>query len=774
MTVVCLPQISLAQLPDLRPISIEPIGVEGEQAAHIDDQSINVQPVAFQQPPLPEPIPRDQQPEPHQNNNSKKHSDKSEVDKALSGDVSAVDSLNSTRTARTAVPSVDAVLGSDSKLRQTTDTGNLIGKSLTVRGVASQQRTPIVTDTRIRGQRVGQVLASGSYWSPVRMDLDTMMNKIDSRLVDSLVIVKGPYSSRYGPGFSFVDIDMLSTPRYEFGAENHGSTSGDFQSNGSQWYGRQTFFGGSTDWGYRVSYGQRKGSDYTTGDGDKIASSYDSGDLNVAFGKNFTPNDRLEFNYLRLDQHDLEFPGLYYDIRKLKTDGYELKYTGSNPAFCDLLMSEVWYNRTAFTGDTLNFSKQSEIPLPGGVVGGDGIEVTDGNAITDGSGSSLGHRTEAIFGELGVDHWSLGTDFNLQRQALNDIELSLPANDNNFPLPPSRSVDVGFYVEKIKQRNDWLRTNFGARVDNINTNSTDIVQGVEVPITDLVDADLEQNFLLWSTYGTAEAALTDHWTATSGFGFGQRPPTLTEMYVQSSFIGSLQQGLTFLLGDPLLAPEQLKQIDFGFRGEYEHFRGGVNAYHAWIHNYITYDLFTDPTPDGGLPQGAAFVNTDQAILRGIDAFGQYDVSAPLTFFGNLSYVEGTDLSRDSPARLTEFTERSGVSGVNREALPGISPLDSRVGWVLHDPAVNRRWGIELSARMVARQTRIASTLLEQETPGFTTFDIRSFKRIRKSAMMTAGVENFTNRYYREHLDFRTGTGVFRPGVNFYTGFEVTY
>ncbi len=682
--------------------------------------------------------------------------------------------LSDIRKARTDVPSADAVLGEESRLRETSDTGNLINKSTSVRGVSSQMRTPIVTDTRIRGERVGQVLASGSFWAPVRLDLDTMMNKIDSRLIDSLIIIKGPYSSRYGPGFSFVDIDLLPTPRYLDGAESHGASSADFQSNGDQWYARQTLFGGSEDWGYRVSYGHRKGSDYTTGDGFTIPSSYDSGDLNVALGKNLSPDDRFEFNFLRLDQRNLEFPGLYYDISRLKTEGYELKYTGSNPTYCDLQLSEIWYNRTGFRGDTAAPSKQSSIPLPDGIIGPDGIELTDGDAVTDGSGSSLGYRSESIFGDLGYDHWALGTDMNLQRQALNDIETSLPANDNNFPLSPSKSVGFGFYVENIKSRNDWLKTNFGARVDTINTNADDNVPGLENSLSDIKDAGLEQNFLLWSTYITADVLLTEHWTGIGGVGFGQRPPTLTELYVDNSFIGTLQRGLTFLDGDPLLDPEQLLQIDLGARGQYDRFQCGVNAYHAWIRDYITYDLFTDPNPDGGLPQGAAFVNTDRAVLKGIDSFGRYDLAPRVALFGTISYTQGDDLTREKPARNSGTSPRSNAVGVPREALPGISPLDSRVGILWHDAAPTPRWGIELSSRMVARQTRVASTLQELETAGFAVGDVRAYRWLRKRALLTGGIENFTDRFYREHLDYRTGADVFRPGINFYTGLEVRY
>ena len=53
--------------------------------------------------------------------------------------------------------------------------------------------------------RAARLLASGSYWAPARQDLDTMLSKIDSRIISDMIVIKGPYSARYGPGFDFVD-----------------------------------------------------------------------------------------------------------------------------------------------------------------------------------------------------------------------------------------------------------------------------------------------------------------------------------------------------------------------------------------------------------------------------------------------------------------------------------------------------------------------------------------------------------------------------------------
>jgi hemoglobin/transferrin/lactoferrin receptor protein len=112
-----------------------------------------------------------------------------------------------------------------------------------------------------------------------------------------------------------------------------------------------------------------------------------------------------------------------------------------------------------------------------------------------------------------------------------------------------------------------------------------------------------------------------------------------------------------------------------------------------------------------------------------------------------------------------------VPAPKEEALPGIPPLESRFGVQVHQPGERPRWGLELSARVVDEQDRIAATLREQRTPGFTTLDLRSYCRPADNLSLIAGVENLTDKQYQEHLDIRR---VFQPGISFYFGSEVRY
>ncbi|MEP3482479.1 MAG: TonB-dependent receptor [Fuerstiella sp.] len=692
----------------------------------------------------------------------------------LFGSVDQVNRLPAHRRRRATSPGASAVFGSESKGRVTNDIGDLLKKAISSQGVTTQDRTPLVKDTRVRGQRAGQVLASGSFWTPVRSDLDTMMNKIDSRLVDDVIVIKGPYATRYGPGFRFVDFDLTQAPRFD-GYESHGSTSFDYDTNGDQAYGRQTLFGGSNDWGYLVSYGHRTGVDYETGSGSRIPSSYKSRDLYLAIGWDLSDSQTLEFNYLRLDQTDLEFPGLVYDLNFLVTDGFEVKYSDTQPGIGDRLDMEVWYNATRFEGDTLNSGKAEQIPSLSSVLFSP--SGTDGFAVTDARGSSLGYRWETTWGQTGEVQDSLGFDVTHVRQALNDVEPLIPdPDDNNFPVPPSWSVDVGAYWEGIVPITPQTSLTAGARVDFVTTDADEFVAGLPISVSDGLGTDsLHRDYVLWSTFLTSETRINDQWTTTFGVGHGERAPTLTELYAISSFIGSLQRGLTAIEGDPELRPERLTQIDLGFKAEYDRFRFGGNTFFSWVDDLITFDLLSPAGGAGGVggfPQTAQYVNTEQAILAGFESYAELDVNPWLTTFGTLSYVEGRDLSRDAESRFGGGG-RSGILGRDHESLPGLNPLESRLGLRLHDASAKRLWGLELSTRIVDNQDRVASSLEEIATPGFTTYDVRFFKR-HQGWLFTCGIENITNKFYREHLDYRSGQGVFRPGVNFYSGVELTY
>ncbi len=200
-------------------------------------------------------------------------------------------------------------------------------------------------------------------------------------------------------------------------------------------------------------------------------------------------------------------------------------------------------------------------------------------------------------------------------------------------------------------------------------------------------------------------------------------------------------------------------------------------------------------PNGDVGQvSLRYVNTDLATILGGEWFGELLPNSPVTPFANLRVVDGRDRTRNGNFATTNgdsFTASRKVAGQvrgafnqgqivvsNAEPLPSMPPLEMRMGWRLHDTSPQKLWSVELSARAVNKQTRVATSLLETATAGFTTWDTRGVFRIQrvKGMVVALGVENMFDRLYREHFDFRTANGlsIYQPGANFYLSSSFSY
>jgi hypothetical protein len=300
---------------------------------------------------------------------------------------------------------------------------------------------------------------------------------------------------------------------------------------------------------------------------------------------------------------------------------------------------------------------------------------------------------------------------------------------------------------------------------------------------------------MFSGFIGAEKQLSDEWGASCNVGYAQRPPTLTELYAAQPFMLMLQNGLNNLTGDPTLAKEQLIQFDVGIEYKSDRLRTGWRGFHSWAFDYITYEntrVLLIP-PDGDVGQvSLRYVNTDLATFLGTEWFGEFNPDSPFTPFASLRVVDGRDRTRNgrfatSNGNAFQSSEKvsglnrgafSGINGSEEEPLPGIPPLEGRIGWRIHDTSPQQRWNIEVSGRLVNGQTRIATSLLETATPGFSVWDTRSVFLVpnTRGMVVALGVENMFDRSYREHFDFRNqnGLGILQPGANFYISTSLNY
>lgn len=397
--------------------------------------------------------------------------------------------------------------------------------------------------------------------------------------------------------------------------------------------------------------------------------------------------------------------------------------------------------------------------------------------------------------------------------------------DFNGPLPKAYSANPGIFLEHTRAVDSQLTIRTGGRFDIVETNASrtafDVdgiagpggglgpngefpftynpqgnpvllpdgfggfvpVPGIPLDMADILLGDFNQSFALGALYLTGDYKVDDVWSANGGVGFAMRAPTMSELYPYSLTSTVMpQQTYSVMYGNPNLKSEKRFQIDVGMKGDSGRWQFAVNGFSAWVMDYVTFDAI-DP--------GALFfqtTNTDLALLAGAEIAGNVDLNDSLSAFGSMNYTEGRDLDRNSNGLfgLTGNSTRSELTDRDHEPLPNMPPLQVILGLRVKEPGPTSRWRVEFSARIVDDQQRVASSLAELPTPGFTTYDIRGFWQVTQSFSVVAGVENLTDKHYQEHLDphgrittpglFAAGSlgRVFRPGVNVYLGSEWIY
>ncbi|MDA1052199.1 MAG: TonB-dependent receptor [Planctomycetota bacterium] len=611
------------------------------------------------------------------------------------------------------------------------------------------RRSQVAMQPNIRGLQQQSIFAQyqGAQFVPVRYDLDSILTSIDPGIIENLVIIPGPYGVKYGPGLAFIDLVAAPLPRSDV-FEWDARTSLLYRSNGGQFYGRETVTGSGADYGTRVSYGQKTGSDYLSGDSTQIPASYNVLDVNVAVNFDLTPESTIQFEYLLQNMSDTEFAGLAFDALLRQTDAFFLRYEHHDDASETKWLAEAWYNRTFFEGDNLNASKQS-FYQPNPVF----VPIDSFVGVTDADVTSSGFRVAPSIGNTESGQLTAGVDFHFTAGELNEFD---DFDDigifDSFPIPRAQTADVGLFTElfvpvladsslKFGGRLDWVRTEQAAVYSSFDPT------GVE-HIFDFGD-DFAADDQLYHAFVTADHPLSDTLLLKAGFGHGQRPPNLTERFALDPFLTLVQNATSAVIGDETLKPERASQFDLALHGTFDAFRFQLNGYWSHIDEHITLAPATGIPPDPDL-RLLDFVNND-SVLAGAEASGEIDLSDSWMAFGRMSYVDGRNLDRHEP-------------------LASIYPLQSRLGLLWYDP-VDNRYGVEFAAMVVDNQNRVATSLLEATTPGFAKFDLRGYYQATDAIHVTIGFENIGNRNYLEHLSVHNPQ-VLEPGFSFYMATQI--
>ncbi|MCO8120129.1 TonB-dependent receptor [Stieleria sp. TO1_6] len=697
-------------------------------------------------------------------------------------------------------PAVDIITSGTFHLTPTPDAAETLVDNASTQKIRARRRSPLGFDPRIRGFYTGQIYASldGSYQFPVRSDLDGVFSKIDKALIGNVQVYGGPYTVRYGSGFAFLNVDTIPAPRYEDGWENHVRVGTNVRANGGQTYNTATVYGGGESMGYFANVGYRKGSDYESGDGLLVPSSYDAFNLFSGIGYDIDETTRSELRYMHIDEGNTEYAGQFFDVDGLKSDGLNHSLIHRDDCTGFAYRVDSWLNFTKFDGDTSNGSKRrADFPVlqrvdqalagqfrpPNGPGSGPGFDPSrpffgsvNGDLLSTGMRAGMTQEIDrdTTFG--------MGTDIRYVRQDINEFyDLNGFLNSSGMPmgtfttgLPTAEVIEPGLYTEYSFATRDYIQTAVGARIafahSQANPNDVGANSNFRDAGTGAINQDLDVSDVLTSFFLTNDIDLAPGWSARLGAGYAERLPNLEQRYSDGLYLAIIQNGFSRLIGNPSLSKERNWQVDAQVSMESEYVRTRLSGFHSWIIDYVTYtvDEIDDPTGSRILNS----INTDFATLTGLEYYAEADLSRRWQTFASLAYLEGRDREIDQP-------------------LGGITPLEARWGLRLLDTSPQNRWAVEWGLRAVDNQDRLGTyrttgsspsvTQLETETPGFVTSYIRGYYSPTDRVNIVMGAENIFNRDYYEHLNLRLpangqfiDTVVKSPGFSPYFGVEVDY
>ena len=617
-----------------------------------------------------------------------------------------------------------------------------------VSGVTGKRVGGMHLDPIIRGLREDRlsVMTNGTkIWGggPFRMDPPTSLLEVDE--LEAIEVIKGPYSVTRGPSGIGGTINLV-TKEPELSPEWYarGSFGALYASNYNGWATQASVTAGGPTLAFRLSGGYRDYQDYASGDGENVASGFQSQSVSGTVVWQPHTNHRFRLSISRESDRDARFATLPLGLEE--DDAYlgSVRYSLLNPfPSVESLEFTAYYNYVHHRMKNEHKPSRSMVrivfPLDARTFGGR-VQAS----ILPGFGGRL-----ALGGDI----------YRLEREGTNHLSfLRGPmAGKSTFfdNWPDTRIMDGGIFGEYAYQLASRWRLIVGSRVD-------------------FVDADARPNARVRMGYrrfyGPGAEAVAESETNVSangrlvysplssldlfvGIGRAVRTADATERYFA---LGPGPGG--FFVGNPRLEPEESLEFDLGLKGIWGKLAFEGSFFYNRIDEYILQYVLerTDVNGDGRTDIVRGFRNIDSAALIGMDLGLSYAVRQDLSLLGSFAYVRGENEEDDT-------------------ALPEIPPFEGRLGFRYE----HIDWGVWLSpmVRLVQSQHRIDTAFLEDMTPGFVSVDIGAGWRFLGSYELTLSVANLLDKNYHEHVTREnpfTGREVFEPGRVVTVGLRATF
>jgi iron complex outermembrane recepter protein len=636
-----------------------------------------------------------------------------------------------------------------------------------VAGVNGIRKGGASLDPVIRGFRFSQINVMADDGMKVEGGCPNRMDPVTSHLepddIESIEIIKGPYSLRYGT--SFGGIIQLNTfkpkpsDKFEFHLKSHSSISSNPAGIGQY----LLFYGGGKKLYFGVSGSYKKFNDYKTGNGDKVSSSFRKYNYSADLGYAPAKNQELLLSFHSNYGRDLMFPSLPMDERKDNTTLISADYHIKDLTLTIRKLDIKVYNSDVYheMDNSHRAAYSSIVPPYAGLM----------QAVSKVDASNTGGRIELDFVK-GKHELLAGADFELARKdggrltrmimVMNGIETISTKNTNLWK--DSKMMNTGVFGEYFFNTQKF-KINLSARIDFNQATSSDTLKIVKEAVNYF--NELSSN----NTNLSANAGITFPVKGGHSIGIyagrGMRSPDLTERYIKFLIVGYDSYDY---LGNPKLKPEINYQSDLIVDVNLS--RAGklkLDAYASIIDSYIT----AVPVPASvATPKSMGalgvkqYENVGKAWFYGFEATYNSPVIKGVSALFTASYTYG--VQERAIKNILENNQVIGQVELKNDAVQEIQPLEARID--LNYRFYNQKMLFTLGSRIMAAQNHVSESYYENVTPGAVLLNMAYEFQVNKFIKVTSGIQNIFDKAYYDHLNRRivgSTARLYEPGRNYY-------
>jgi len=635
--------------------------------------------------------------------------------------------------------------------RSKEDVGKILKQSPNINLI---KRGNFATDPVIRGFKSDQLqLLSNGFMQtnpacPNRMDAPS--SHIQMEDLESIEIIKGPYSVRYGMNtggiVNFKSKDPQASEQY-----NYKLYAGYFyQSNG-----------GSTDAQARVQISDRKyffklyGSlkdfgNYKSGNGTEILSSFKHKDYGAQAAWFLHPKHSLIFDWKQSFAEDVLFAALPMDGDFDDSSTGALRYLFKNPG------QKLFKAELKAYGNWIDH-QMSNHRRPN-------IKMVD--AVAKLQSQTFGMRGDLSFKISKQHHLIFGVDYKMiakqgDRERIiyfnpcSEMVMDPPKNMTDAIWQDSKQSDMGAFVESTWALSKEWTWNAGLRVDYVSSSI-----GEPAPDFQALYPDLEaNNDMAVMVNSQLDYMMADGISLEWSIGLGQRAPELIERYINHLTVGL---DTYEYVGNPNLKMEQNFQNDLQLNIKKEKVLLEVTVFYALIKNYIQANLDTTLSrkfmPCMEPKHAKRYENVEDARLYGFELASEYVFWKNISLYGSWAYTIGENKSMD-------------------EALAEIPPMEVNAGLKYQA----KKWSARFNSRFVMAQDRISTSFNESASEAFQVFDFNANYRIWRGLNVSINIENIFDENYVEHLSRAYKNQIpgsnmvyWEPGRNFIMGLSFKF